>query len=171
MKGKFAHSIPLTTKTKQLLDQVPRFERSDKEPENGAFIFTTTSGKRPVSGFSKAKTRVDRAVATLIAESRAKDTDPDNLPPWDIHDLRRTVRTRLSSLSVLPLVAELVIGHKQSGIHAVYDLHRYDAEKRTALLSWEEYLLKVVSPPPEPEETQCENHQINVVPLRGSHWA
>ena len=49
---------------------------------------------------------------------------------------------------MLPTVAELVIGHRQRGIHAVYDLHRFDQEKRDALLRWERRLLGIVEPPP-----------------------
>jgi hypothetical protein len=49
----------------------------------------------------------------------------------------------------LPVVAELVIGHKQTGIHQVYDVHTYDAEKRDALVRWERRLLSIVEPAPD----------------------
>ncbi len=68
--------------------------------------------------------------------------------------------TRLSELKVPPHVAEQVIGHRQKGIHAVYDLHSYDAEKRDALLRWEGLLLNIIGEAREPES------QNNVVQLR-----
>jgi hypothetical protein len=38
----------------------------------------------------------------------------------------------------------MVIARKRPGIEAVYDLHRFDAEKRAALLAWEERLRAIV---------------------------
>jgi len=159
MKGKIAHVVPLTPAVVALLGGVPRFA-------DGAFIFTTTAGRRPVSGFSKAKARLDReiertraAMARLERRRGLKPTMAKEVPAFTLHDLRRTARTRLSELGVLPFVAELVIGHKQGGIQAVYDLHTYDAEKRAALLAWERRLLSIV----EPTATE----PGKVVPMRG----
>lgn len=148
MKGKIAHVVPLTPAMVALLEAVPRFE-------DGAFVFTTTAGRRPVSGFSKTKARLDReiertrAALTRLERRRGlKPTMTKKLTAFTIHDLRRTARTRLSELGVLPFVAEMVIGHKQTGVAAVYDLHTYDAEKRAALLAWERRLLSIVEPTP-----------------------
>ena len=66
-------------------------------------------------------------------------------PKWRPHDLRRTVRTGLAAAGVTETVAELTIGHTRKGIAAVYDLHRYDREKRSALEAWERRLLHLVS--------------------------
>ncbi|HWY14259.1 MAG TPA: tyrosine-type recombinase/integrase [Rhizomicrobium sp.] len=136
MKGKVSHTVPLTPIVITLLQGAPRFE-------GGAFVFTTTAGKRPISGFSKMKSRLDREIA--------KRADGTQMAPWTLHDLRRTMRTRLSGLGVLPLVAELIIGHKQGGIQAVYDLHTYDAEKRAALAKWEDALAAIVGLRPAPD--------------------
>jgi integrase len=139
MKGKIAHAVPLTSAVADLLNNVPKFE---------GFIFTTRGGEVAVSGFSKAKAKLDREVAKLRAKGRgaAKPTAQDDLPPWTIHDLRRTARTRLSTIGVLPHLAEMIIGHKRTGIEAVYDVHRFDAEKRDALIRWERHLLAIVEP-------------------------
>lgn len=67
---------------------------------------------------------------------------------WVNHDLRRTVRTRLSKLRVNADVAELVIGHTLKGLIAVYDQHAYLDERREALELWEENLRSIVTPPP-----------------------
>ena len=42
-----------------------------------------------------------------------------------LHDIRRTVRTRLSSLRVSERVAEMVIGHGKKGLARVYDQHEF----------------------------------------------
>ena len=131
MKGKAAHPLPLTPWMRELLEGLPRFESGD-------FLFSTTYGKRPVSGFSKMKSRLDRAIAAK-----------DDIDDWQIHDLRRTMRTGLSRAGVAPFFAELVIAHTQAGVHATYDRHRYGKEVLQALLKWEELLFDqvLVAPP------------------------
>jgi len=164
MKGGDGHVVPLTTRATESIAAVPRFDKAE-------FIFSSTAGRRPISGFSKSKARLDEAIAKAVKEAQEKGEDIKDVAPWTLHDLRRTARTRLSSLGVLPHIAEMVIGHKQGGIHAVYDQHHYDAEKRDALDRWEAALLAIVEPKPtqpegegEPEPEAAE--PSNVVRLR-----
>jgi integrase len=74
-----------------------------------------------------------------LAEAKA-------LAPWRLHDLRRTVRTRMGKLGVLPHIAELVLNHAghKSGIGGVYDHHSYGLEIAEALQKWEAHLLAIV---------------------------
>src|SRR5690606_38630849 len=112
----------------------------------------TTAGAKPVSGFSKAKARLDaRMTRTLKAMSRLRGEDPASvrLEPFVNHDLRRSMRTRLSSLRVSDEVAEMVIGHGRKGLQRVYDQHAYEAEMREALTLWAGRLRSIVEPPPE----------------------
>ena len=67
--------------------------------------------------------------------------------PWVIHDIRRTVRTRLASLRVPDMVAEMVIGHGRKGLQRVYDQHGYEAEMREALELWAGRLRVILTPP------------------------
>ena len=126
MKNRRAHALPLTERMRELLAELPRHLKGD-------FIFSTTYGARPISGHSKFKLRFDRAVA-----------EAGEVTPWQIHDLRRLCRTGLARAGVAPFDAELVVAHVQSGVHAVYDLHRYDAEKRVALQRWEKLLFSII---------------------------
>lgn len=48
------------------------------------------------------------------------------------HDLRRTFRTRLSAIGVMPHVAEKMVNHSLQGVLAVYDRHDYAAERIAA---------------------------------------
>lgn len=121
MKGGRVHEVPLASKALDLLEALPRF--------TGNFVFTTTSGERPVSGFSKAKARLDRLCG---------------VEGWRFHDLRRTMRTHLSALPVQDLVRELTIAHARPGLHKVYDLHSYQDEKRECLRLWEARLSGLV---------------------------
>jgi integrase len=83
---------------------------------------------------------------TLALNGRITASEGKALTPWRIHDIRRTVRTRLGKLGVLPHVAELVLNHAghKSGIGGVYDHHDYEAEITTALAKWEAHLLAIV---------------------------
>jgi len=63
---------------------------------------------------------------------------------WSVHDLRRTGRTQLTSLGCHPDVAEAVIGHMPSGIAGVYNLHRYDRERREWLTKLSEHYENLV---------------------------
>ena len=92
----------------------------------GEFLFTTTAGARPVSGWSKTKERLNKL---------------SGVADWVIHDLRRTVRTELPRLGVDGETAELLIGHKLGGIRGVYDRYQRLAERRQALELWARELL------------------------------
>src|SRR5690349_15670980 len=76
--------------------------------------------------------------------SAATEALDERAPKRVQHDLRRTLRTELSRAGVRNEVAEMVIAHKRRGIEAVYDLHRFDEEKRDALLRWEARLRAIV---------------------------
>jgi integrase len=127
MKAGVAHTVPLSPTAIEILEALPRFVTSD-------FVFSGRTGDRPFSGFSEAKKRLDRAIGEIT--------------PFTLHDLRRSTRTRLAELGISPFVAELVLAHTQTGVHAVYDLFRYSNEKRMALLAWEAKLLSIVAPEP-----------------------
>ena len=83
---------------------------------------------------------------SLRAMAQKRDDDPRNvlMEPFVIHDLRRTVRTRLSSLRVADAVAEMVIGHGRKGMQRTYDQHTYLPEMREALDGWAVLLRSIV---------------------------
>lgn len=63
-----------------------------------------------------------------------------------LHDLRRTLRTGLGALKVAPDIRRLVVGHKQVGMDATYDVHDYFEEKREALEKWSAHLKSLKKP-------------------------
>jgi integrase len=83
---------------------------------------------------------------TMALSARITNAEGKALAPWRLHDLRRTVRTRLGKLGVLPYIAELVLNHAghKSGIGGVYDHHNYEPEIAEALRKWEAHLLALV---------------------------
>ena len=137
-KSNAMHLVPLTADVVALLRELPRFKKGD-------YLFSTTFGAKPVDGFSKAKARLD---GLMLEELRAEDPGAE-LPPFVIHDLRRTVRTRLSAVRVSDTVAEMVIGHGRKGMQRVYDEHKYVDEMREALKLWNTRLRDIVEPVPD----------------------
>jgi integrase len=93
-----------------------------------------------VTGFSKSKRRLDKFVSTELRKVNIKA----KLTPWTLHDLRRTVRTRLSAITTYE-VAELVIGHGKKGLARIYDQHEYLDEMRDALDKWAKRLSAITS--------------------------
>lgn len=67
------------------------------------------------------------------------------LPRWTPHDLRRTARTEMSALEIPERHAEAVLNHKQSGVKKVYDRHKYDKQKESALKKWNEHLKNLLA--------------------------
>ena len=133
-KNRREHTIPLSDMALDIFRSLPRIERS-------GFVFTTNA-RTPVSGFSKAKPALDRAMAELAGEGSSP------LPGWVLHDLRRTVATNLQRLGVRLEVTEAVLNHvsgSRAGIVGVYQRHDYAAEKRAALDAWARRLDAIVN--------------------------
>jgi integrase len=148
MKGKNGkarpHSVPLTADILAILAGLPRFER-------GEYLFSVKHGLQPVWTSDKIKQRLDaRMLRTIRALARQRGEDPAkvNLPPWVNHDLRRTLRSRLSELRVSQDVAEAILAHVKPGIRGVYDRYEYFDEKRYALELWATRLRSIVQPQP-----------------------
>lgn len=121
----------------------------EKWPRRG-FVFTTT-GETAVSGYSRAKTRLDRAMLKLARnEAAAADEDPDHveIAPWRAHDLRRTLGTGLQRIGVRFEVIESILNHvsgSRSGVAGIYQRHDWKSEKRDALNAWAAHVERVVA--------------------------
>jgi integrase len=143
MKGGAAHAVPLTDDVLAILKELPRFKGGD-------YLFSTTFGRKPVRGFNRAKHELDRHMLRgwrALGRIRGEDRRDKTIPPFVIHDIRRTVRTGLSALPIPDLVRELVVAHTKPGLHKVYDQYAYLDEKRFALDSWAARLRSIVDPP------------------------
>ena len=66
--------------------------------------------------------------------------DRIGIPPFTVHDLRRTVNTHMARLGIDAQARSRILNHvsgrKASVTEAVYNSHSYDLEKRAALETW-----------------------------------
>ena len=136
-KNKKPHTVPLPPLAREILATV--------KPIAGkpGYVFTTT-GRSPVSGFSKMKARLDAAM---------------KIPPWRLHDLRRTFVTGAAELGIRPDVIELAINHisgHRGGIAGIYNRSELLPERRAALERWAAHIERLVT-----------GHGAKVVSLRG----
>jgi integrase len=138
-KASRGHIVPLAPIVLDILQVLPRKSYADGGAlKQSPYVFTT-SGKTPISGFSKAKARLDQAIA--------KARDGAALAPWTIHDLRRSVATEMGRLRVSRLVIGKVLNHADRSVTGIYDRHAYLEEKRHALETWAQCLGSLVEPP------------------------
>ena len=71
----------------------------------------------------------------------------DPIPPFTIHDLRRTAATGMAGLRFPPHVVEAVLNHRSGtrrGVAGVYNRFDYADEKRAALDAWARYVTQLV---------------------------
>jgi integrase len=114
--------VPLSSVVNGVLAQVHHID--------GAlgYIFTT-NGRTPVSGFSKMKSRLDAALG--------------DVPPFVLHDLRRTCATGMAEVGIAPHIVEAVLNHvsgHSAGVAGVYNRAVYTDEKRAALERWARHI-------------------------------
>ncbi len=136
-----AHIVPLTG---LVIDQLTALG-----PKERGLVLTTT-GKTPVSGFSKAKQALDEKMAEIMHERRLGSGDTTEMPAiadWRLHDLRRTCATNLQALGNPIEVTEAVLNHisgTRAGVAGIYNRHRYGKEKRAALEAWDRRLREML---------------------------
>jgi integrase len=135
VKNNLPHDVPLSPSAREILEGVQRMP-------NCRFIFST-NGRTPVSGFSKLKKKID----ALIAKRRTDDGVVAKMPPWRLHDLRRTASTRMNDFGVLPHHVEAILNHisgTRGGVAGTYNKSKYNPEKRAGLELWADHVARIV---------------------------
>jgi integrase len=125
-KADRVHEVPLSPLAIEIIAGLPRLGDGLLFPAN------RRGSKDPVSGFSKAKARLDRLAGVT---------------GWRLHDLRRTAASSMAAAGHPPHVVAAVLNHAPAathGITAVYIRHRYGDEKRHALDAWARELERVI---------------------------
>ena len=130
-KAGITHVLPLSQGALRVLAEVPR---TDSE-----YVFP---------GHYSSRSNVPhmgppQAAVEIVA-------DKSGVADWSLHDLRRTVRTRLPEVGATPDIAERVLGHVLGGMRRVYDRHDYVPQMMQALEAWSLELDRILKPVAKP---------------------
>ncbi len=132
-KNGVAHIVHLAPEARAILAGLPRFAGSD-------LVFTTT-GKTPVSGFSKAMERLQAAIAKARAKAAEEaGAEAEAMPDWRLHDFRRSAVTWLAGAGFAPHVCDKLLNHVTttglSDVARVYQRAQFLPEREAALSAW-----------------------------------
>jgi integrase len=120
------HVVPLMPPALDIIKSVPRRVSRDH-------LF----GTRSPDGLSHwhAKAELDQRLGDAVGD-------------WRVHDLRRTVATRMADLGVQPHVIEAVLNHQsghRAGVAGIYNRSLYENEVRAALALWADHVQSVTT--------------------------
>lgn len=114
-KSSREHLVPLSYMVREIIGQ--------RSSQKGPFVFSTTNGEKPISGFNKPKACLEVTLAGEVED-------------WRFHDLRRTCATGLARLGFPDEVIARILNHSTRGVTSIYNRHAYLSEKRYALEQW-----------------------------------
>jgi len=129
-KNRRPHKLVLPSQVRAIIAAMPVIAGCD-------FVFTA-DGKRPVTGWDKAKVRIS-AKTGIAAES------------WRLHDLRRTAASGMQKSGTPVPVIEKALNHISGtfrGIVGVYQTHDYADEVCIALQRWADRVDEIVGGKP-----------------------
>lgn len=151
-KNGVKHLVPLSTMAIEILDHLAAVTDQKKPvwPSKG-LVFTTT-GRTPISGFSRAKQHLDTAMLKIAKDQAAEageNPETIEIADWRIHDLRRTMATGFQKLGVRFEVTEATLNHisgmSRAGVAGVYQQHDWKEEKREALEKWAQHCERLLA--------------------------
>jgi integrase len=120
------HTLPLSALAVSVIEAIPQRVGRD-------CLF----GERGTSGFcswATAKAALDARIGGQVAK-------------WTLHDLRRSVATRMCDLGVMPHVVEQILNHHsghRGGIVGVYNRSAYEGPVKAALGMWADHIRTLV---------------------------
>jgi integrase len=145
-KNKRPHALPLSSAAIDILTSLPRIEN------DGGLVFPARASRGenagPVSAHSKAKARLDHAIAEISAsEGSARPAQ------WGFHDLRRSTASGLARLGVDLHVIERSLNHVSGtfgGIVSVYQKYKFEDAIRRAMDAWGAHVARLGTDPGAP---------------------
>jgi integrase len=129
MKTKRTLCVPLTPQMNAIL--------AGYSKDDGACVFREDDGgRRPF--------RIDKK--SYLLNDRLREAGDPNERTWTPHDLRRTVKTGMCALGILPVHADMVQGHAtQSKVHYIYNKYDHWRDKLHALTIWNDHVDRIIS--------------------------
>jgi len=110
--------VPLSPIAQQLI--------ADLGSKEGRFVVSTTGGDKPISGFSKLKTKLD----LLTGFSQ----------PWRMHDMRRGISTYLEENGLDRAYTARILNHKDASVTGIYARPEHRQHLERVMARWSEVL-------------------------------
>jgi integrase len=134
-KNKREHAVPLPPAAQEIVAArlAAGKKLNDMLNAGGDQLVFSTTAVTAISGWSKIKPRLDELM--------------DEVPPWRVHDLRRTAITGMARAGADLAVIERAVNHVSGsfgGIVAVYQKHKFADEVRDALAAWAKLVAAIV---------------------------
>ena len=136
VKNAARHEVPLSDAAIEILAALPRIKTTK------GFVFTTRRDAA-VSGYSRAKDRIDAAITAGAADAQ--------MDHWTFHDLRRTMASGMARLGIQIPVVEKILNHTGGtfrGVVGVYQRYSFAEEKKQALQAWSNFVVATVENQP-----------------------
>jgi integrase len=133
-----AHTLPLTPIMRDIISTVRRLVTRDQLFGLRGDGFT---------GWVKGKRALD---------------ERSGVSAWTVHDIRRTVATRMADLGVQPHIVEALLNHRsghRAGVAGIYNRSSYEREVAAALAMWADHVRALVD---------GEEKKILVIPPRSA---
>ena len=114
-KNSKAHIVHFSDLAMEIINALPHID--------GSPLVFTTNGRNPFTNFHRLRDRVHHLMG-------------EDVPHWQIRDLRRTATTLLAQVGVDHHVCDKILNHvggKISGTAAIYNRHQYLPERQLAL--------------------------------------
>jgi integrase len=136
------HEVPLSDQGLAILGATPHRDGRD-------FLFGAGAGA--FSGYSKSKAALDKRIQAARVKAAGSADEARPMSEWRLHDIRRTVATRMADIGIQPHVIEAVLNHvsgHRAGVAGIYNRSLYAAEKRDSLVRWGNHVEALVSGQP-----------------------
>jgi integrase len=145
VKNKRPHALPLSSAAIDILKSLTRIENDAGLvfPARGRAATAGGENAVPVSAHSKAKLRLDHAIAELVEGDGSAP-----FAPWGLHDLRRSCASGLARHGVDLHVIERCLNHVSGsfgGIVAVYQKQKVEDGMRRAMDAWAAHVERIAS--------------------------
>lgn len=134
------HIVHLSEFVKEQLAILARYRTGDH-------VLISSKTKTPIEDKALSKTIRDRQRDTPHKGRSTRHTGALKLTggDWCVHDLRRTMATRMGDLAILPHIVEKCLSHKMAGIMAVYNTQEYIPDRKAAFEAWGAQLARLFS--------------------------
>jgi hypothetical protein len=119
--------LPLPPLARSIIASIPQ-----RTGRNHLFGARSSAGH---TGWDRSKKDLDSRLAGKVAD-------------WVVHDIRRSVATRMADLGVEPHIIEAAINHQsghKAGVAGTYNRSRYEKQVRAALSIWCSHLESIIS--------------------------